>query len=480
MPAPFAFSSLRWRIAAYYTLLLIALVGVIALVLGFEVRAILLDEVQARVDRIGTDIARLATQSSLLGAVGEQLPIEQQLAVPGNLDHWSSPTTFVEIDGPQGNPIGKSSNMGSASFGAISAGGGEPIYRIVQGNQGELLVRAQRLTTADGAVIGVKIGERLDIVHETLRRIFVLLAIVVVLAIVAVLLSSISLASRAIRPIEDLTQAIGEIRSDQLDRRVAWQSRTDEVGRLAVTFDALLARLEEAFARERQFISDASHELKTPLTVIHSNAQMLERWADRDPAIRTESLRAIIDESAALARMVNGMLVLAKAESGDDIPHEPIHLSELLAGIVNSAQPRAHARELELRFIDESPPGTSVSGDPNLLRQLFGNLVENAIKFTERGAIDVRLRTDDDRARIDVADTGIGIEDEALARVFDRFYRTDRSHSRAVEGTGLGLAIVRSIARVHDGTVAAESNANGGTTFSVDLPRIGETLISGS
>jgi len=233
----------------------------------------------------------------------------------------------------------------------------------------------------------------------------------------------------------------------------------------------MLERLEEGFARERRFISDASHELKTPLTVINANAQMLERWADQNPDVRAESLRAIKDESASLAAMVNGMLLLAKAESGDDIPREPLDLANVINEAVRFCAPRAAEKSLALSF---APPAESVHvlGDANLLRQLFTNLLENAIKFTETGSIDVTLAAKNGNAEVTVADTGVGIEDEALERVFDRFYRSDVSRSRAVPGTGLGLAIVRSIARIHGGAVAAERRPGGGTIFRISIPML--------
>jgi signal transduction histidine kinase len=300
-----------------------------------------------------------------------------------------------------------------------------------------------------------------------------LLAIVVVLAAGIVAAGSYVLASRALEPIDRLIAAMREIRSDQLDKRVGWSDRADEIGELARTFDAMLDRLEGGFSRERQFISDASHELKTPLTIINANAQMLERWADRDPIVRADSLRAIREESAALAQIVNGMLLLAKAESGDGIPREPVALDAILADAVRSGRPRAEAKSLALNFVSAAAAGQPVVyGDANLLRQLFTNLIDNAIKFTDRGHVDVRLASRNGKAEVDVVDTGSGIDPESLERVFDRFYRTDKSRDRAVPGTGLGLSIVRSITRVHDGTVRASRPAEGGTAFRVTLPTL--------
>ncbi len=464
--------SLRWRIAIWYTLLLLATIVAIGIVLGIEVRSIVLDGARATTDRVGSDIARIASNSETIGALGDALPADQELALPGNLERWSSPSTFVEIDNRDGYPIAKSSNMGAVTFSAASGPAKKGLlYTVEDTPLGPLLVRGERLVLANGVALVVKVGVRLDLFYATLDRLRTLLAIVLVVAALAVVIASFALASSAIRPIDELARKIGEIGADRLDRRVAWPERDDEVGRLARSFDAMLARLEESFARERRFISDASHELKTPLTVINANAQMLERWGDRDPSVRSESLRAIVAESSSLATMVNGMLTLAKAESGDGIPRNPLALEEIVTDAVRAARGRAEAKDLTLEAENRVRGGhVLVLGDANLMRQALTNLIDNAIKFTERGGVTITLDAADGKATLDVVDTGIGIDEAALAHVFDRFYRADASHSRAIEGQGLGLAIVRSIVRLHGGTVAAYRGDSAGSRLRIELP----------
>jgi len=467
------FRSLRWRIATFYALLLLGVITAVALVLVFELRTILLDEARAKIDAVGTDIGQLVRGQSALSATGEGLPVEQELTTTGSLDHWAGPTTFVEVDTSGGYPEGKSTNMGGATFDKPTATADHPVVYHTETRPllGDLMVRDE-LIRYPGVALRVQVGESLATYDETIARIRGLLALVLTLAALVVIAGSFAISSSAIEPIGRLGAAMGEIRSDRLSRRLGWSDRKDELGSLAQSFDAMLDRLEEGFARERQFISDASHELKTPLTVINANAQMLQRWADRDPQIRADSLRAIGDESASLSSMVNGMLLLAKAESGDDIPREPVALEDAIAEAVHIVQPRAREKGLALEFRAPGPdaPRTMVLGDANLLRQLFTNLIDNAVKFTETGSIEVTLERQEGRAMVEVLDTGVGIEAEALDRVFDRFFRADASRNRAVPGTGLGLAIVRSIARVHDGSVTVARRPGGGSVFRVSLP----------
>ncbi len=415
------FNTLRWRIASFYALLLLGVIVIVGLVLTFELRAILFEGARATVDRIGTDIASVVHGNGT-GSIGEALPIEETLTLPGNLDRWSSPTTYVEVDNAAGAPLAKSSNMGAMIFARSPVKRSAAVLYSEQSTPvGHVLVRDEYIHSPGVALI-VKVGESLGTYDQTLARTRTLLALVVLVAAIVVVVGSFALANSAVGPIDRMNAAMRQIRSDQLDRRLGPSARTDELGRLAASFDDMLDRLQEGFARERQFISDASHELKTPLTVINANAQMLERWADRDPEIRAESLRAIRDESSGLARMVNGMLLLAKAESGDGIPREPLLLDPVVREAVKLGQPLAHAKHLALDYRPAfEGEGPRVLGDRDLLRQMVSNLIENAVKFTESGEIAVSLSATQDEATIVVADTGIGIGEESLDRIFDRF-----------------------------------------------------------
>jgi len=325
----------------------------------------------------------------------------------------------------------------------------------------------------------VHVAQSLDELNQTLAQAGRTIAFIWLGAAVLIVALSILLASQAIGPITRLSRAMREIGSERLDLRLPGAQRNDEIGELTRSFNDLLARLQEAFARERQFISDASHELKTPLTSINANAQLLLRWGDRDETIRRESLETIQYESAALADMVNGMLTLAKADRGDAIPKEPVSLSLVAQEALRNAAPRAAEKRL---FLDLEAPSPSplIEGDPHLMRQLVSNLVDNAIKFTGTGGVTVRIGEGEHDAWIEVVDTGPGIPEEELAHIFERFYRADKARSRDVPGTGLGLAIVRSIARVHGGEIVAQRAPSGGASFLARFPKIEQTLTSPS
>lgn len=465
-------NSLRWRIAASYALLLIVVTAALGAAVTLRFESILRAQAQEHVLATLADIRSAAAPpagSFLYPEGGDSLLM---LEDPDNLQRWASTSTFIEVDDTRGYPLAKSFNMG-----AVTTFGNPELSPLHSSSireetvQGRPFLIAAQVLAAGSRVLIAQVGDPLDQLYRTFRQIEWSIAGILIVAILAVAAISVVLASQITTPIDQLARAMREIGSEGLHRRLHWRGRHDEVGRLAESFDDLLARLEEAFARERQFISDASHELKTPLTSINANAQMLARWGDRDDRIRTESLRTIIDESSSLAEMVNGMLTLAKADSGDAIPKEPLSLAALARDAVASTAHRAADKglDVELETGDEPP---IVEGDASLVRQMITNLIDNAIKFTPQGGVTVRVYPQGDEAVVEVQDTGPGIDPDELPLVFDRFYRTDKSRTRQIGGTGLGLAIVRSIARVHRGRVEALRPENGGTLMRVRLPRI--------
>jgi two-component system OmpR family sensor kinase len=451
--------------------------------IDLTLRSVLIDQTKLNLAQTAEGFKNNAVEASTFGFNGAG-PLTLVLSNRATLDHWAAGHQYIQIDTVDGHALGKSSNLGGFTFPAWApAPGTDRAYtelRVEGERRGTMEVLDRVLFDAEQRPIAIiHVGERLDIVDQLIARTQSILVGITIAAMIVIVVASYFIAASAIDPIERLTSAVAQIGSERLDRRLRW-ARQDEVGRLASAFDAMLDRLQSAFARERQFISDASHELRTPLTVINANAQMLKRWGDRDPEVTRASLEAIAEESGRLAGMVSGMLTLAKAEAGDAIPKEPLVVERLVDDVVAHARDRAAEKGLALAAHHPADASTIVVGDAGLLRQLVGNLIDNALKFTPSGSVDVTVRRDGGRAVVEVADTGPGLGEGVADRLFDRFFRGDPSHARAVEGTGLGLAIVRSIARVHGGTVAARARPEGGSVFTVGLPAEPESFTGGS
>ena len=473
--------SLKWKIALGYSALLIVAMTVMSGIIVWRFQQILYDQAATSVNATMRAIVQFAQQSATPFSLEDSSAGTLQfLFNSSNLTTWNSANSYVQVDSSNGYPLAKTANLGSLTIPSnprLSATHDVAFRQVTLGAR-SFLVEDRYLREGASAAI-IHVAEPLDTLQRTFARAREAIAIVLGATAAAVLALSIVIASQATTPINELSREMREISSDRLgivagkgaiDGRRQPRLGRDEVGRLAQSFSDLLARLGEAFARERQFISDASHELKTPLTSINANAQMLLRWGDREPAIRRESLETIVRESGDLAGMVNGMLTLAKADRGDELPKEPLSLAQIASEVSQNAAPRAAEKGIALRFSHAGTP--IVYGDPNLLRQLVGNLVDNAIKFSERGSVDVAVGENRGSAWVDVTDTGPGIPEPELPNIFQRFYRADKARSRDVPGTGLGLAIVRSIARVHGGEASVSNSPGGGARFRVVLPRV--------
>jgi len=309
---------------------------------------------------------------------------------------------------------------------------------------------------------------------ETLRRL-----VAVDIAVTAAILVALGLLGYAVvrvgmRPLVEIEATAGAIAAGDLRRRVAREDDRTEIGRLGTSLNAMLATIEQAFAdqrasedRLRQFLADASHELRTPVTSIRGYAELFRRGAAERPEDLATAMRRIEDESIRMAGLVDDLLLLARLDQGRPLEREPVDVAIVAADVVADAEALAPEREIHLEV--EGP--LVVLGDEGRLHQVVANLVTNARRYTpERSPITVRASTRANRVVLEVVDQGGGIDPEHLPHLFERFYRADRSRARGSGGSGLGLAIVASIVEAHGGTVRVASEVGVGSTFTVELP----------
>ena len=274
------------------------------------------------------------------------------------------------------------------------------------------------------------------------------------------------LAARALAPIDEITDTAHRISTEDLSARLKLPDTGDEVSRLANTFDEMLARIESGFARERQFTSDASHELRTPLTAMKTILNVI-REGERPTQEYRQALDDLAEETDRLHGLVENLLQLARGEKGLKLHRQEIDLSLLLADVADSLRPLAEDKPLTLTC--DLPPSLVISGDTDQLIRLIVNLLDNAIKYTERGTITLSAHATEENAVIEVADTGIGISPEHLPHIFKRLYTVDAARSSG--GAGLGLSIARQIVKAHGGRIEVQSEAGHGTRFTVYLPK---------
>ena len=318
-----------------------------------------------------------------------------------------------------------------------------------------------------GQVLGwVQSMQSLGATEESLDRLRTLLLIGIGLLSLLAGFAGYFLAARALTPIDKITHTARRISTEDLSSRLNLPDSSDEVSRLANTFDEMLARIESGFTRQRQFTADASHELRTPLTAMQTILSYV-REKERPAREYRQALDDLAEETDRLQGLVEGLLQLARGERGLELNRETIELTTLLKDVTESLRPLAGNKGLTLTC--NLPPSLVISGDVDLLIRLIVNLLDNAIKYTERGAITLSAIETDSYAVIEVDDTGIGIPPEHLPHIFDRFYTVDVS--RSSKGTGLGLSIARQIVEAHGGRIEVRSQADRGTKFTVRLPK---------
>jgi len=278
------------------------------------------------------------------------------------------------------------------------------------------------------------------------------------------------LTRRALAPVAELTAAIENIREHNLRKPLSRNGNGDELDRLTGVFNDMLARLDDSFNRIREFTLHASHELKTPLTVLCGETET----ALRDELLSApdrERLANHLDELRRLARIVDGLTLLARADAGQvDLRLEPVQLDELVRD--NFADTQILAEPQGIRVELNECETITLSADRHRLRQLLLNLADNAVKYNQpQGRVSMSLHRNNGLAEFTIANTGPGIPPAVLPRVFDRFFRGDAAHSPAVDGSGLGLSIVQWIASAHHGQVEIESSLPDKlTTVTVRLP----------
>jgi signal transduction histidine kinase len=332
-------------------------------------------------------------------------------------------------------------------------------YEPIRGGQGEL--------RAWVAVAGVESG-----LHREMHRLRWLLVVGVVFGVAIAALSGYALASRALRPVAALTAAAGRIGPGERGARLpAEEGPGDELGDLADAFNALLARLDDAFERERRFRADAAHELLTPVTAARSEVDVVLR-RDRDPEAYRKALRAIGGHVDRMTDLISGLLALSRAEAAGHGPvHvEPTELAAVARTLVERMKPVARSKGVELTLRLEGAGRTAVPRAP--VETALENLINNALKYTlSGGKVDVVVRSEDGHAIASVTDTGVGFTEAERDRLFGRFYRADAPEVRRERGSGLGLAIAQRLVERYGGVLTAASPGPGqGSVFELRLP----------
>ena len=303
------------------------------------------------------------------------------------------------------------------------------------------------------------------------------MAILLPSAIASALAGGYFLANQALAPVNAIVEMANSVTINSLNRRVEVHNPRDEIGRLAATLNSLIERLELAVNEIKRFTADASHEIRTPLAALRMEAELALR-ADRSPEQYKSALQVVVNEATRLGRLADQLLSLSRLDSDMiECVRAPVQLDAMLQDVVEQLQPMASDQRVLLKAAGIQP--CQVHGDDVGLRQVVYNVVENALKYTNSGGtVTIQCTTLQGTVVCEVIDTGVGITDEHLPQIFNRFYRVDSSRHSESGGAGLGLSIARTIVLAHGGTIEVCSRPHTGTTVSICLPRL-ETLNCG-
>ena len=459
--------SIRWRLTLWYGAVLSAILvgfsGAVYLLMHHHLLALTDAALQEELDELGNEVVRADSLSRLREMLRSRFPAQegyelQVSTLAGEPLFRSMGVMTAGLPHPDVRTI-----RASSAYESVPLNGLGPVRlgsRVVPGPSGSLLVQAA-ITLAPTA--------------RALRELLVVLLTIGPLALASALGGGYWLARKALAPVDRMAATAAEITATRLDRRLDEPVTEDELGYLARTFNAMIARLQRSFEEVRRFTADAAHELRTPLAAMWTEAEVALR-SPRSPERDARVLENLLEEIERLTRLVSHLLFLSREDTGISAGvFRPVRLDDVVRDVAEHMQ--VAAREKGVKLVIDLPESYQVSGDADRLRQLFFNLLDNAIKYTlPDGKVSIKGEPSNGLARITVVDTGIGIPVDHLAHVFDRFYRVDPSRSSEIEGSGLGLAICRSVAEAHGGRIEIDSTLGSGTRVTLSLPMLREDV----
>lgn len=479
--------SIRARLTLWFTGILAATLMLLGGASYFLLMRGLWQDVDATLESVAKTVVRAAD-----GSHADVLPPDMEEV----LRHFFGPSftdRFYQFLDPRGRLDPRRPRFGDEPL-QISpkalkdAEEGYATFETMPGN-GRFPIRVITFPVAQhGQIVNVlQVGISLEGLYMARQHFLWTLAALVPLALVLAGGGGWLLARRALRPVDQMTMTARRIEAEHLAQRLEGAEVNDELGRLARTLNEMLARLEAAFAQVRRFSADASHELKTPLTVLRGEIEVALR-NPRDPVEYRRVLTSVLEEVESMTLLVDDLLLLARADAGAlrwDVT--PVELDRLVEEVAKEGEILGRGKQVPVKIQELEP--LVVQGDGPRLKQLLRNLVDNGVKYTPSGgqvtlalravrretpATNSKLETQSspspDWAEIEVRDSGIGIAAEALPRIFERFYRVDPARSRETGGAGLGLCIAKTIAEAHGGRIEVQSTPGVGSAFTLLLP----------
>lgn len=463
--------SLRFRIAAWYAGLLTGALLIFGVSVYVGLERYLYWDLQRTLD---------ADCRSISSQLLSQHPFRGPDWLPGEIEEAYSPALngrFIRVIQPD---VGVIYLSGAPKDGAFDpsqvplpdAKAKNPRrVRLAHGHR--LLIGMANYTSPDGTRFIVESGVPYHQIEVALHGLLVTFAIYLPILISLAVGSGYWLMRRSLQPVDEITRRAEGITSTKLSERLPVIRTGDELERLSVALNRMIERLDQAFQHINRFSADASHELRTPLTILQLELEGIAQTHRLNPVL-TDQIGSALEETDRMSHIVENLLAISRLDAGEvKMDKTRLDLGHLAASTAD--QMRLLAEEKRIQFRTNAAENVYVEGDRSRLQQVVVNLIANAIKYTpDAGEVEVSVRADGPTAVLQVSDNGVGISDDALPHVFERFYRADKARSRNSGGAGLGLAIAKSICTAHGAEIKVSSQEGQGSRFTVELPLLSE------
>ncbi|TDQ37429.1 sensor histidine kinase [Aureibacillus halotolerans] len=444
---------MRWKIYLFSTVWLVVVMLVVCLSIYTLFENELTEREEDRVAQQTEQVAEALQTSS--GTVPPRQLLPAYLPADGMIR---------VIEGEQdGGPLVVTKDRTIADLPLLYATEQRTVIRRLEGET--YLTSTFPILTDSGAIATLEVTENVSDTFALLDILRLVLWIAGFAVLVPSVIAGKLLGDLILKPIHSFTRTMENIQHEGQFQRLHLEGKSkDELYQLGITFNHMMTMLEENYYKQEQFVSDASHELKTPLTAIESYATLLKRWGMKKPEVLEESVDAIYAEALRMREMTQQMLELA-SDGNQRLDKASFQAADLIEESMKTMR-RAYERSIEWQA---TPPEVTVLADASKLKQVLFILLDNAIKFSDT-KIEVALSETNSHLGIAINDHGVGIPDEDIAHVFERFYRVDKARSRKTGGTGLGLSIAQRIIAAHGGHIDVQSTQGEGTTFTIWLP----------
>lgn len=453
----FKFTKISWKLTLLYASIFSLVLILLNASVLYGIKFFLVNQSMQKVSNISNTIAE-----RIKGSPNEQMSLDDpELIAEARADS----TISVRIANPDGALVNSEDNF---QWKAIPFKSSLNSIKKIESGELHLVVENRQILSEGKTKAYLQVAGNMEKEYMFIKVLFALMAGADAIGIAISLLAGYLISKRMLFPIDRITKAAQSISINHLDRRIEVNQTDDELSRLAKTFNEMIDRLKQSFDRQNQFVSDASHELRTPISVIQGYIGLIDRWGKEDKSVLQESIDAIKNETAGMTELIEKLLFLARGDSGSQkLQKTEFGLKELIDEVGRESQLISKQHNIQYGVVED----VSVFADRKMIKQMLRALIDNSIKFTPPGGIIVvQSFKNEESVNITVKDTGIGIPQEELCRIFNRFYRVDKARTKETGGSGLGLSIVKWIVDAHNGRIQAESIIGEGTSITAEFP----------